>query len=109
VWDRKKSMVFLGDTGVESGKMLLEGPYKPLLDCDYLQMAHHGQQGCDEHFYKSIRFRACLWPTPLWVWNNDVGEGFDTAYMKTIETRRWMDEIGITEHYISWQGIVKIE
>ena len=25
VWDRKKSMVFLGDTGVESGKMLLEG------------------------------------------------------------------------------------
>ena len=82
---------------------------KPLLDCDYLQMAHHGQQGCDERFYRSIRFRACLWPTPLWVWNNDVGEGFNTAWMKTIDTRRWMDEIGIEEHYPSWQGIVKIE
>ena len=141
VWDKTKSMVFLGDTGVESGERLLESPYKPLLDCDlvwpasrhawainetqrffveetrlgspldcdYLQMAHHGQQGCDERFYRSIRFRACLWPTPLWVWNNDVGEGFNTAWMKTIDTRRWMDEIGIEEHYPSWQGIVKIE
>ena len=72
-------------------------------------MAHHGQQGCNERFYRSIRFRTCLWPTPLWVWNNDVGEGFNTAWMKTIDTRRWMDEIGIEEHYPSWQGIVKIE
>ena len=62
-----------------------------------------------ERFYRSIRFRACLWPTPLWVWNNDVGEGFNTAWMETIDTRRWMDEIGIEEHYPSWQGIVKIE
>ena len=54
VWDKTKSMVFLGDTGVESGERLLESPYKPLLDCDYLQMAHHGQQGCDERFYRSI-------------------------------------------------------
>lgn len=109
IWDTKKSIVFLGDTGVESGNKLLNSKYKKDLDCDYLQMAHHGQQGCDEHFYKSIKFRACLWPTPTWVWNNDVGEGFDTAYMTTIETRRWMDEIGITEHYIAWQGLVKIE
>lgn len=108
VWDDEKSIVFLGDTGVESGNKLLNGPYRNDLDCDYLQMAHHGQQGCDEEFYKTIKFRACLWPTPTWVWNNDVGEGFDTAYMKTIETRRWMDELGIVDHYISWQGLVKI-
>jgi beta-lactamase superfamily II metal-dependent hydrolase len=109
VWDKKKSIVFLGDTGVESGNKLLNSQYKKDLDCDYLQMAHHGQQGCNEYFYKSIKFRACLWATPTWVWNNDVGEGFNTAYMTTIETRRWMDEIGITEHYIAWQGLVKIE
>ena len=29
--------------------------------------------------------------------------------MKTIETRRWMDEKGITEHHCAWQGLVKIE
>lgn len=108
-WDRRKSVVFLGDTGVESGKKLLAGPYRKELDCDYLQLAHHGQQGVDRHFYETVKFRAALWPTPVWVWNNDVGEGFNTAYMKTIETRQWMDELGIREHYIGWQGTAKIE
>ena len=108
VWDKTKSMVFLGDTGVESGERLLESPYKPLLDCDYLQMAHHGQQGCNERFYRSIRFRACLWPTPTWVWNNDNGTGINTHNLKTFDTRRWMDEIGVTEHHISWQGLTRI-
>ena len=109
LWDKRKSLLMLGDTGEESGDRLLRSVPQEELDCDYIQMAHHGQMGVREEFYRTVRFRACLWPTPLWVWNNDVGEGFDTAYMKTIETRRWMDEIGITEHYISWQGIVKIE
>ena len=57
-------------------------------------MAHHGQQGCSEDFYKTIKFRACLWPTPTWVWNNDAGGGINTAHLKTFDTRRWMDEIG---------------
>lgn len=109
VWDNMKSMVFLGDAGVECGNKVLNGPYRADLDCDYLQMAHHGQQGCDENFYKTIKFRACLWPTPSWVWNNDIGGGFNTHILKTIETRNWMDEIGITEHYVSCEGLAKIE
>ena len=109
VWDKEKSIVFLGDAGVECGDKVLAGPYGKDLDCDYLQMAHHGQQGCSEQFYKTIRFKYCLWPTPSWVWNNDGGQGYNTAHLKTIDTRRWMDEIGIKKHYISWQGLVKIE
>lgn len=81
----------LGDTGEESGDRLLRSVPQKELDCDYIQMAHHGQMGVREEFYRTVRFRACLWPTPLWVWNNDVGEGYDTAWMKTPETRRWMD------------------
>ena len=107
-WDRDKSVVFLGDAGVECGDKVLAGPYRDDLNCDYLQMAHHGQQGCSEEFYKSIRFRACLWPTPTWVWNNDNGTGINTHNLKTFDTRRWMDEIGITEHHISWQGLTRI-
>lgn len=109
LWDRRKSLLMLGDTGEESGDRLLRGVPRAELDCDYIQMAHHGQMGVREVFYRTVRFRACLWPTPLWVWNNDVGEGYDTAWMKTPETRRWMDEKGITEHYCAWQGLVKIE
>ena len=101
VWDKKKSMVFLGDAGIECGDLALKGPYAKDLDCDYLQMAHHGQNGCSKEFYRSIKFRACLWPTPMWVWNNDIGQGFDTAHLNTVRTREWMDKIGIKEHHVS--------
>ena len=111
VWDRKKSIVFLGDAGIECGDKVLNGPYRHLLDCDYLQMAHHGQRGCSEQFYKSIKFRVCLWPTPLWVWNNDrSGKGINTGTLETFETRRWMDEIGITEHHVSClEGVWRLD
>lgn len=101
VWDKAKSIVFLGDAGVECGDKVLNGPYREALNCDYLQMAHHGQQGCSEAFYKAIHFETCLWPTPSWVWNNDTGKGFNTGTLKTVDTRRWMDEIGIKKHHVS--------
>lgn len=103
VWDKRKSIVFLGDAGVECGNKVLNSPYRKDLDCDYLQVAHHGQQGCSEQFYKTIHFKACLWSTPSWVWNNDQGKGTNTGNLKTFETRRWMDEIGIKEHHITWR------
>ena len=79
------------------------------LDCDYLQVAHHGQRGVRESFYKTIKFSACLWPTPSWVYNNDIGGGFNTHTLETIHTRKWMDEIGIKTHYKSFEGLTKIE
>jgi len=109
VWDQKKSFLFLGDLAEEGGDILLNGPYRGDLNCDYLQVAHHGQRGVRMDFYRSIEFKACLWPTPLWLWNNDRGEGFDTDHFETIETRNLMDELGIKEHYVSWEGLVRIE
>ena len=96
LWDDSKSVVMLGDAGVECGNKVLEN-YKEYLDCDYMQMAHHGQNGCSEEFYKSINFRACLWPTPSWVWEPAP----EHTWLKTRDTRRWMDEKGITEHHVS--------
>lgn len=109
VWDEHKSILFLGDLGVEAGDKLLASEYAPELDCDYLQLAHHGQRGCSEEFYKSIKFRACLWPTATWLYNNDLGEGFNTAQFESVLTRQWMDQIGIKEHYISIEGLHRIE
>ncbi|MDP4185144.1 MAG: MBL fold metallo-hydrolase [Bacteroidota bacterium] len=109
VEDHLKSMVFLGDLGVEGGEKLLKGPFRKDLNCDYLQMAHHGQNGVSKEFYRSIKFDACLWPTPSWVYNNDIGKGFNTHNLKTIEIRNLMDEIGIKKHYISFMGLVRID
>lgn len=109
VWDAKKSMLFLGDMGKEQGDRVLNGPYRKDLDCDYLQVAHHGQQGVSLEFYRTIQFRACLWPTPSWVYDNDQGEGFNTGPLKTIEVRDVMDELGIKEQYLSFEGLTKID
>lgn len=109
VWDKKKSLLFLGDAGIECGNKLLNGEYRNLLDCDYMQMAHHGQNGCDERFYKTVNFRACLWSTPQWVWENNAGKGINTYILKTFDTRRWMEEKGIKEHHISWMGLYQLD
>ncbi len=109
VWDTKKSILFLGDMGAEGGDRLLAGPYGEELDCDYLQMAHHGQQGVRKDFYRSIEFRVCLWPTPSWVYQNDQGEGYNTGNLQTIEIRELMDSMGIKEHYLSFEGLTKID
>lgn len=109
LWDSCKSVVLLGDAGEEAGDRLLAGVRREELDCDYLQLAHHGQMGVRDDFYRAVKFRACLWPTPLWLWNNDVGGGYDTAWMKTPHTRALMDALGIEEHYCAWQGVVRIE
>lgn len=108
VQDRARSMVFLGDLGKEGGDRLLNGPFRKHLDCDYLQMAHHGQRGVNKEFYRTIRFRACLWPTPSWVYNNDIGKGFNTHTLETVEIRELIDSLGIREHYISFMGLYRI-
>lgn len=109
VYDPVKSVLFLADTGKETGDKLLNGPFKNELDCDYIQLSHHGQRGVSMDFYRTVKFRACLWPTPTWVYNNDTGEGFNTGQLKTMETRDTMDELKITEQYFSFTGLTKIE
>lgn len=109
VWDPVKSVLFLADLGAEAGDKLLNGPYGNELDCDYMQMSHHGQNGVTMDFYSTVKFRACLWPTPSWVYNNDVGKGFNTHILTTIETRETVESLNITEQYISYQGLIKIE
>jgi hypothetical protein len=71
-------------------------------------MAHHGQGGVSKEFYEYIGVKRCIWPTPLWLWNNDRGEGFDTGPYLTVRTREWMDEMGVTEHIVEKDGIQKI-
>ena len=105
VWDSARSAVFLGDAGIEQGDRLLSGPYRADLNCDYLQLAHHGQRGVRKDFYRTIKFSACMWPTPLWLYNNDAGKGYDTHTWETVEIRRLMDELGIKKHFFGWQGL----
>ena len=105
VEDAMRSIVFLADAGIEEGNRLLKGEFSSELNCDFLQMAHHGQKGVSLDFYRAIKFHACLWPTPKWLYDNDAGKGYNTATWETVIVRNLMNELGIKKHFISWQGL----
>ena len=103
-----KTVLFLADTGEESGKKLLEN-FKEDLKADIVQMAHHGQNGVTEDVYKAINPEICLWPTPDWLWNNDAGEGEDSGTWKTKITRQWINDLGVKQNIIEKDGDQTIE
>lgn len=101
-----KSTIFLADSEVEAGRILLEKyGLTGQLKSDICQMAHHGQCGVEKRVYEAIKPEICLWNTPKWLWDNDLGKGFNTAHLKTVEVRGWMiDELGVKTHYIIKDG-----
>ena len=72
-------------------------------------MAHHGQNGATLELYKKIDPSYALWPTPDWLWDNNIGDGFDTGPYKTIETRNWMKSLNVKKNYIEKDGDITIK
>ena len=102
-----KSVLFLADSGIESGNKLIQNE-KNKLKSDYVQMAHHGQSGVNENVYDLVNPTYCLWPTPIWLWNNDNGTGEDTGIYKTKETRSWINKLNVKGQYVAKDGDIKI-
>jgi beta-lactamase superfamily II metal-dependent hydrolase len=109
VADDQKSVLFTGDLGVQGGQKLLKTTDPKKLRADYVQMAHHGQHGVDEDFYKAVQPKYCLWPTPLWLWNNDNGKGKNTGPWQTLIVRQWMDNLNVKQHHLAANGLIRID
>ncbi len=109
VSDLTKSVLFLGDLSIEGGEKLLHGPYRDKLRADYVQMAHHGQRGVGEDVYRAVNPSYCLWPTPRWQWDNDAGQGKETGPWRTLEVRTWMAKLNVKRHYLSADGLHRID
>ncbi|NLO31762.1 MAG: MBL fold metallo-hydrolase [Candidatus Hydrogenedentes bacterium] len=107
--DGIKSVLFLADLGVEGGNKLMASPEAAYLPSDYVQMAHHGQQGVSEAVYEAIDPSYCLWPTPKWLWDNNSGAGEDSGPWQTKSVRSWMDKRPIKQHYLMFKGLQKIK
>lgn len=93
-----KTALFLGDMGEEAGTCLMDDYTQEQLKADIVQMAHHGQDGVSQKFYEAVRPEICLWAAPEWLWNNDHGNGFDTASYETVQTRLWMSLLNVPYH-----------
>lgn len=103
-----KSILILGDLGVEGGKRLVEMQGADVLNCDFCQMAHHGQNGVNREFYEIVKPSVCLWPTPKWLWHVDSGKGYGSGPWATLKTRAWMDELLAEQHFVMKDGLIKI-
>ena len=90
----KRDVLFLADLGREAGADLLAETTAGSLSCDIVQMAHHGQNGVDRRFYEAVQPKICLYCAPDWLWDCDSGSGKGSGPWKTLETRRWMEELG---------------
>jgi len=104
------SLLFLGDLAYEGGEKLLAGEFAGELPSDYVQMSHHGQNGVSEAVYQTINPRICLWPTPYWLWDNNIrGEGKNSGPWKTLKVREWINKLNVEKNYIMKDGLHKIE
>ena len=109
VMDSTKSVLFTGDLGIQGGQKLLNSRFRDRLRADYAQMAHHGQHGVDEDFYRAVKPKYCLWPTPRWLWDNDKGEGKGSGEWDTLRVRSWMKKLKVQRHYLSADGLCRID
>lgn len=103
------NVVFLGDLGYEGGEELRRYVNLSTLDCDIVQMSHHGQAGVGYEFYRALSPDICLWPTPKWLWDNDNGGGVGSGSWQTLTTRNWMNQLGVEFNYCTKDGDQIIE
>ena len=97
------NVLFTGDIGDKRGDELLRDEYfkREISDCVVVQMSHHGNWGVNEAFYGATAVKYCLYPTPLWLWNNDRGQGKHTSFWTTLQTREWMRDKNVLISYTS--------
>lgn len=100
VWDREKSVIFLGDAQELKGAKVLS-EFRPYMHCDYIQMGHHGNWTCGRSFYDAVDFKAALWPTPTSLWTCKSG---NSAGWDCWKYREWVAAKGVTENHASCQG-----
>ncbi len=79
----EQTVLFLNDLGGNGGRRLL-ATYGDGLKSDIVQMAHHGQAGVNKDVYDAIDADVHLWPTPIWVWENN-GKTYQID-----EVREWL-------------------
>ena len=110
----KQDVLFLGDLGPDAGDILFFES-KDRLKADMVQMAHHGHMNVGLDVYAKIDPRVCLWCAPKWLYEEPEVPPYLADREKMIRmkrqrmygealTRQWMEQLGVKEHFVSYQG-----
>tara|TARA_R110002074_G_scaffold178220_4_gene341770 strand:- start:15548 stop:16465 length:918 start_codon:yes stop_codon:yes gene_type:complete len=102
ITSKSKTVLFTGDLGVEGGNRVLQNNDPEILRSTHVQMAHHGQDGVTKEFYEVVNAKTALWPTPLWLWENNIdAKGINTGPWKTLIVKNWMDDLRIAQNIVA--------
>lgn len=93
VTNDRESMLFCGDIDVGMSEKIM-GQYGEEIKCDYIQMAHHGNGGLSEAFYRLASPRAAFFDAPEWLMNPEEGKRYTTP-----ANRRLMESLGAEVFY----------
>lgn len=107
-----KSVLFLGDLA-QYGDVLIQDEYflNEAKSCEIVQMAHHGQNGVNDEFYRQLtEMKVCLFPAPAWLFNCDaLGNGINSSpEYKSLKTRALVRGLGVRYVFSSEYGRVKL-
>ena len=91
-----KSILVTGDIGWHMSDKLLKTVPREKLKSDIVFLSHHGQNGADKKFYAAVKPEICVWPTPQWLWENNMGgNGPGSGPWRTNYVKCWMQDIGV--------------
>ncbi|MBQ7924610.1 MAG: MBL fold metallo-hydrolase [Clostridia bacterium] len=105
-----EEVLFLNDLG-DYGDTLLNDEYfaSEISTCTVVQMAHHGQAGVSDKFYRAIGdIRVCLYPAPAWLYDVNTGNGIGSGTYGTLGTRELMRALGVRYSYSMANGTITI-
>ena len=102
-----KTILFTGDISPKmSDKLAKKYRRTTELKCDYIQLAHHGQSGGSYDLYKLTSAKYALWCAPKWLFDNDLGDGFDTGPFTSAITKKWLLDLNIKSITVFKQTII---
>ncbi len=101
-----EKLLVLGDLASKGDDYLHDPEFrKAISECTVIQLAHHGQDGVSDRFYRSCKnIKVCLYCAPDWLYHVDNGGGYGSGIWLTLHTRRLMAELGVLRSYSCASG-----
>ena len=92
-----QNILWLGDIGANGSEILLNNTSD--LNCDIVQIAHHGFNGATCELYAKTEAKVALWPTPDYEMEKQKNR---------IVNQFILQEMNIREHFVSGYGTVEL-
>lgn len=108
VVNAEKSVLVTGDVSEEMGAKMLATLPPEKLKSDVCFLSHHGQMGASREFYAVVKPEICIWPTPQWLWDNDLGgtHGPGSGPFRTNYTKCWMQDLGVKRQFLLTRDVI---